>query len=109
AGRGGRSRARRLGAHGIRHLASEGTVMSRTRKQTFRGALVALLILLLLAGARWVFLQTIYEPPVEAAVARAAAPAPLPAPPPAPVVHEAVVESVSGRVERNLPDGWTNV
>ena len=35
--------------------------MSRTRKQTFRAVLVALLVLLLLGGARWVFLHTIYE------------------------------------------------
>jgi len=84
--------------------------MSRTRKQTFRGVLVALVILFLLVSARWVFLHTIYEAPAEAPAPRAAAvPAPAPAPPPAPVIHEAVVESVVGRVERNLPAGWTNV
>jgi len=83
--------------------------MSRTRKQTFRAVLVALLVLLLLGGARWVFLHTIYEPPVEAPAPQAAAPVPLPAPAPAPVVQEAVVESVTGRVERNMADGWANV
>ena len=50
--------------------------MSRTRKQTFRAVLVALLVLLLLGGARWVFLHTIYEPPVEAPAPQAAAPVP---------------------------------
>jgi len=83
--------------------------MNRTRKQTVRGALVALLVLVLLAGARWVFVHTIYEPPVEAPAPHAAAPSPAPAPAPVSVVHEAVVESVSGRVERNARDGWTDV
>ena len=83
--------------------------MSRTRKQAFRGVLVALLALLLLGGARWVFVHTIYEPAAEAPVPHAAVPAPLPSPASAPVVHEAIVESVSGRVERNRPDGWANV
>jgi hypothetical protein len=82
--------------------------MSRTRTQTFRGLLAALLILLLLASARWIFVHTIYEPTVEAPPPRAAA-APVPAPAPAPVVHEAVVESVTGRVERNMPEGWADV
>jgi hypothetical protein len=83
--------------------------MSRRRTQTVRGVLVALLVLLLLVSARWVFVHTIYEPPVEAPAPRAAEPAPVLAPAPPPVTHEAVVESVSGRVERNRPDGWANV
>jgi FecR protein len=80
--------------------------MSKARKQTSRVVLVALLLLAGFAGARWVFLRTIYEPPVETAAPRAQ---PLPAPAPAPVVAEAVVESLSGRVERNKADGWTDV
>ena len=55
-----------------------------SRKQTLRGLLVALLVLLGFGGARWVFLRTIYEAPVaEAPAPRAvvpATPAPLPAP-----------------------------
>ena len=83
--------------------------MSGTRKQTFRGVLVVLLVLLGFAGARWVFLRTIYEPPVaEAPAPRAVVPA-TPAPLPAPVPPEAVVESITGRVERNLAEGWTDV
>jgi hypothetical protein len=71
---------------------------------------IGLLVLLGFAGARWVFLHTIYESPAEAPAPRAAVPAPAPAPAPAPVVvPEAVVESLSGRVERNRADGWTDV
>src|SRR5436305_1382550 len=84
--------------------------MSMTRKETFRGAAIGLLVLLGLAGARWVFLHTIYEAPAEAPAPRVAAPAPAPAPAAVPVVvSEAVVESLSGRVERNRADGWIDV
>ncbi|MFL5376565.1 MAG: FecR domain-containing protein [Myxococcales bacterium] len=82
--------------------------MSKARKQTSRVVLVVLLLLVGFAGARWVFLRTIYEPPVETAAPRAQ-PAPAPAPAPAPVVAEAVVESVSGRVERNVATRWIDV
>src|SRR3954470_12311590 len=82
--------------------------MSKARKQTSRVVLVVLLLLVGFAGARWVFLRTIYEPPVETPAPRAQ-PAPAPAPAPAPVVAEAVVESLSGRVERNKANGWTDV
>ena len=79
--------------------------MNRTRK-TSRGVLVVLLLLAGFAGARWVFLQTIYEPPAETPAPRAQ---PAPAPAPAALTLEAIVESLSGRVERNVANGWTDV
>ena len=44
--------------------------------------MLLVVVLLLLGGARWVFLHTIYEPPVEASAPQAAAPVPLPVPSP---------------------------
>jgi hypothetical protein len=73
-----------------------------------RGVLVAALLLLAFAGARFVFLRTIYEPPVAVEPPPPVRAAPLP-PPPAPAPPEAVVESVTGRVERNVAEGWTSV